>query len=188
MFDELNNIKQYGSIGVIIVSILAIFISSLFFGVIYYVMDVTEDALRLTDCTIENNVLVGNCQELFNLSIYPFLALREILIWFSFFFIFALVIGLLIVGYQSGHSPVMMGVLIMVLVVLTYFGIELSNIYQAMLEVDLFRSMMTPFTVYNKIMIHFPLFVFFVSLFSVILGIVNWQKIRVNQSDGSDIY
>lgn len=186
MFDSLDNIKNYGSIGMIIVSILAIFVSSMFFGIIYYTMDVTEDALRDVECTIEDNVYVGDCQGLFNLSIYPFLALREILIWFSFFFIFALVIGLLIVGYQSGNSPVMMGILVLFLIVLTYFGIELSNIYQTMLEVDLFRTIMTPFTVYNKIMINFPLFIFFVGLFSVILSIVNWQKTRINNTTDLD--
>lgn len=188
MFDELDNIKQYGSIGMIIISILAIFMSSIFFGIIYYAMDVTEDALRTTECTIEDNVYVGNCQELFNLSIYPFLALREILVWFSFFFIFALIIGLLIVGYQSGHSPLMMGVLITFLILVTYASIELSNIYQTMLEVDLFRTIMTPFSVYNKIMLNFPLFMFFVSLFSIVLGLVNWQKIKVNKTSDIDTY
>jgi len=180
MIETLENARKYGSISLIIVSLLMIFVSGLFFGITYFVMDVTDDALQEVDCVIEDNVYVGSCQDLFELSIYPFLALRDILIWFSFFFIFALVIGLLIVGYQAGNSPVMLGVLILFLIVLTYIGIEVSNIYQSMLDVDVFRSMMTPFTVYNKVMINFPIFMFFTGLFSVLLSLVNWQKTKVN--------
>lgn len=182
MFEALDNIKQYGSITLVIISILAIFVSGIFFGAIYYVMDVTETAFRSTDCTIENNIYVGDCQDLWSLSVYPFLALREILIWFSFFFIFALVLGMLMVGYQSGKSPALLGLLIVFVIVITYIGVEVSNIYRTMLEVDLFRSMMLDFTVYNKVMLYFPWFTFFVGILSVALSVVNYQKTFVNES------
>lgn len=181
MFEALDNIKKYGSITLVIISLLAIFVSGIFFGIIYYVMDVTETAFQTNDCVIIDNVYVGSCQDLWNLSIYPFLALREILIWFSFFFIFALVMGMLIVGYQSGKSPVLLGLLIVFVLVITYLGIEISNVYRTMLEIDLFRTMMTEFTVYNKIMLNFPWFTFFVGLVSVLLSVVNYQKIFVNE-------
>lgn len=184
MFDTLDNIKQYGSIGIIIISILMIFVSGIFFGITYYLMDVTETALESTDCVIENNVYVDNCQELWALSVYPFLALRNILIWFSYFFIFALALGMLIAGYQSGKSPVLLGLLIVFVIVLTYLGIEISNVYRTMLEVDVFNSMMIPFVVYNKIMLYFPWFVFFTGILSVMLSIVNFQKTYINK--GSD--
>jgi len=184
MFDELDNIKEYGSIGVIIVSLMMIFVSGIFFGITYYVMDVTETGLETTTCVIQDNVYVDNCQELWSLSVYPFLALREILIWFSYFFIFALVLGMLIAGYQSGKSPILLGFLIVFILIMTYVGVEVSNVYRSMLEVAVFNDMMTPFVVYNKIMLYFPWFIFFTGILSVMLSIVNFQKTYVNK--GSD--
>lgn len=181
MFDWFDNIREFGGLTLIILSLILIFISGIFFGVTYYIMDYTEDAFQNVDCEIQDNVYVGNCQELWDLSVYPFLALREILVWFSFFFIFALVLGMLIVGYQSGKSPIFLGLFIVFVIVLTYFGIELSNIYRTMLEIDLFRQMMVDFTVYNKVMLNFPWFTFFVGLLSVMLGIVNYQRVTVNR-------
>jgi len=43
---------------------------------------------------------------------------------------------------------------------------------------------MTPFVVYNKIMLYFPWFIFFTGILSVMLSIVNFQKTYVNK--GSD--
>lgn len=180
MFDELDNIADYGSITIVIISILAIFVSGLFFGIFYYLMDTTQSSLEGIECDIENNFYVENCQELFDLSIYPFLELREIFIWFSFFFIFALTLGMLIIGYRSGKSPVLLGLLVTFVIVLTYIGIEVSNIYRSMLDIEIFRTMMLEFTVYNKIMLNFPWFVFFVGLMSVLLSIVNYQRTKVN--------
>jgi hypothetical protein len=181
MFDALDNIKQYGSISLVIISILAIFMSGIFFGITYYVMDITENSFKSTDCIIKDNIFVGSCQDLWKLSVYPFLALREILIWFSYFFIFSLVLGMLIVGYQAGKSPVLLGLLMVFVLVMTYIGIEISNIYRTMLEVDTFRIIMADFTIYNNIMIKFPWFTFFVGLLSVMLSVVNYQKIFVNK-------
>lgn len=181
MFDIIDDIKQYGSITLIIVSLFAILVSGLFFGITYYVMDTTNDAFQTTDCVIENNVYVDSCQDLWELSVYPFLALKELLIWFSFFFIFALAFGILVIGYQSGKSPVLLGVLVTFVMVITYVGIELSNIYRTMLENDVFRAMMLDFTVYNKIILNFPWFTFFIGLLAVTLSVVNFQKTIVNE-------
>jgi len=187
MLDILDDMRKYGGLTIVIVSILAIFVSGIFFGGTYYVMAVTEEAFENTDCVIIDNIYVGSCQDLWDLSVYPFLALREILVWFSFFFIFALVLGMMIVGYQSGKSPVLLGALIVFIVVLTYLGIEISNIYRSMLEVELFRTMMVDFTVYNRVMLNFPWFSFFVGTLSVLLSIVNYQKTNVNKLTREDL-
>lgn len=184
MLEGLDNLKQYGAIGAILISIFAILISGLFFGSAYYVLDQVETAFENTDCVIENNVFVENCQDLWDLSIYPFLALRELLVWISFFFIFALVISILVLGYQSGNNPVLMGVLITLTAVISYMGIEGSNIYRTLLENEMFRNMMVEFTVYNKIMLYFPWFIFIVTLFAVMMGIVNWQRTKTNSLQG----
>jgi len=185
MIGALDNMRNYGVIGVILLSIFAILLSGIFFGATHYVLGQVNTAFENTDCTIENNLYVDDCQDLWALSIYPILALREVLVWFSFFFIFALVISILVLGYQSGNSPVLMGVLVTLVAVITYIGIEISNIYRTLIENDLFRSMMVDFTVYNKIMLYFPWFIFIVSLFAAIMGIVNWQRTRVNSSTDS---
>lgn len=182
MIDALNDMKKYGSIGIILISIFAILMSGMFFGITYYVLDQVETAFESTDCVIENNVFVESCQDLWELSIYPFLGLRSLLVWFSFFFIFALVFGILVLGYQSGNSPVLAGVAIVLVSVISYISIEVSNIYRTLIENDLFRSMMVEFTVYNKIMLYFPWFMFIVSLFALIMGLVNWQKTQVNST------
>lgn len=186
MFEWLDDIRDYGGLTLVVVSLMAIFISGIFFGVTYYIMDVTEDAFKANDCVIENNVYVGSCQDLWSLSVYPFLALRELLVWFSFFFIFALVLGMLIVGYQSGKSPVLLGLLIVFIIVITYLGIEISNVYRSMIEVEIFRNMMLEFTVYNRIMLNFPWFSFFVGTLSVLLSIVNYQRTNVNRPSSRD--
>ncbi|MFW6130121.1 MAG: hypothetical protein ACOC56_02980 [Atribacterota bacterium] len=186
MIDFFDDVQNKGSFTIIIMSILAIFVSGIFFGATYYIMDVTEDAFENSNCEIKNNVYVDSCQELWELSVYPFFALKELLIWFSFFFIFALSLGMLILGYKSGKNPVLIGLLMVFVVVLTYGAIEISNIYRTMLENDIFRTMMTDFTVYNKIMLNFPWFIFIVSLLSVLLSIVNYQRTKVNLAEELD--
>lgn len=182
MASEFLNMKNYSLIGVILISIFAILISGIFFGATYYVLGEVETAFQSTDCVITDNLYVDDCQDLWGLSIYPILALRSIFIWLSFFFIFALVAGILVLGYQSGKSPVLLGVLVIVVGVISYIGIEISNIYRTLLENAMFRSMVIDFTVYNKIMLYFPWFIFIITLFAVMLGIVNWQKAPINSS------
>jgi len=184
MIDMLNDVRKYGSLITIIVSFIFIALSGVLFGITYYTMDVIQTSFESSDCVIENNTLVGSCQDLWTISIYPFLNLKDLLIWGSFFFIFALVIGMLLYGYQSGKSPVLMGLLVIFIGVTTYLGIEISNIYRTMLENDLFRSMMTDFTVYNKIVLNFPWFCFFIGLFAIVLSLVNYQKTNVNKDTG----
>lgn len=104
MIEALDNMREYGALTAVIVSILAIFVSGLFFGITYYTMDVVQTGLESVECDITENAVVSSCQELFEMSFYPILELREILVWFSYFFIFALVLGLLVLGYQSGKS------------------------------------------------------------------------------------
>ena len=185
MFEQLDNLKKYGIFLAVLICIGFIACSGIFFGITYLVLDTTQTSFESMDCVIENNTLVGSCQDLWDMSLYPFLALKEVLIWLSFFFIFGLVIALLILGYYSGKSPVLMGMMVVFIGGITYLGIELSNIYGTMLENEVFRSMMVDFTVYNKIMLNFPWFCFFVGLFAVILSIVNFQRTIVNNDTGA---
>jgi hypothetical protein len=174
-------------IGLTIFSILSIAASGIFLGIVYYVMTLTKTNLSGIDCVIENNAFVHSCQELFAVSLYPFLALKELFIWFSYIFIFVLIIGLFISAYRSGKNPVMLGVSIVSLFVFTYFGIIISNIYRTLLENAVFQTMLTPFPIYNFIMWNFPLFLFIITLISLIISIINFQKASVNTSVQGDI-
>lgn len=179
MFDP-EDISNKGSVMLIAFSMLLIFMSGILFGITYFALEATETAFLEHDCVINDNVYVDSCQELWEWTLLPFLALRYILIYASYFFIFGQVFAMLVVGYRSGKSPAMAGFLIMVISFFTYASILVSNIYRRMLEVAAFNTIMLPFTVYNKIMLYYPWFIFILSLSSIMLAIVNWQRTRVN--------
>jgi len=180
----LNEMLRYGNIGVVLISIVLIAVSGLFFGFAYWGMETIHNGFLGSDCEIANNTFASTCQELWQKALYPFLEMRSIFIWLSFFFIFTLVISLLLLGYQSGFKPVMLGVLAMFEMLLTYGSLYIANIYRVFVSNDTIRGMLTEFTVYNKIMMNFPWFVFIISLFSVALGIVNWQRSSTNNPTG----
>jgi len=179
---DLRDMMAYGNIGVLLLSIVMIAVSGLFFGFIYFIMDETQTAFEANDCVIEDNGIFSSCQDIWDLALYPFLNMKSILIWFSFFFIFTLTLSLLLLGYMSGFNPMMIGVLAFVELLITYASLYLANIYRTLIANVVIRDAMLPFNVYNKIMLNFPWFVFVVSLFSIALGIVNWQRTRVNSS------
>jgi hypothetical protein len=184
MLNEItNNIQSKGGMIAIVLSIIAIFFSGIFFGGTYYLFDTLDDSLHGIDCTIENNAYFNTCQDWFDMAIYPFLGLRDIIIWFSYFFIFALVLGMFVMSYKSGRSPAMMPVLILTTILFAYLGIELSNAYRTMLENPLFFSMMTPFNIYNKIILNFPWFIGVIGLITSGISIVNYQKVKPNSGD-----
>jgi len=188
MLEALENFQQKGIYISVLTSIVFIFLSGLFFGFTYYIMDTTHTAFQSADCVIVDNALVGSCQDLFSIALYPFLVLKSVLIFSSFFFIFGLVLAMLILGYRSGSSPVLIGLNICFVGLLTYGAILMSNIYRMLIGDAVIRSMLVEFTVYNKIMLNFPIFTFFVGLFSVMLGIVNYQKSSVNTPEGEQLY
>ena len=179
---DINDFNKWGSLMLVVISVCLIAISGLFFAGVYFLMDTTATAFEGANCTIANNSLVSTCQELWDMALYPFLNLRSVLIWLSFFFIFTLVLGMLLFGYQSGTKPIMMGVLVVAEILITYGSLHIANMYRIIVENDVMRAMLSDFTVYNKVMLNFPWFVFIVSLFSIVLGIVNWQKPSVNST------
>lgn len=186
MFESFESYKYSGILTVIFLSVISIAISGIFFGVLYFTLDSVNTSLLSTDCVINNNTLVTSCQDLFQLAVYPFLLLKDTLVWISFFFIFALVIGMLVLGYQAGKSPVLTGYLFVVVIAMTYLSLHISNIYSELLINPIFLNMMVNFTVYNAIMLNFPWFVFILSILTTLLGIVNYQKTSVNSVEDAE--
>lgn len=182
MLDSLDEIGKYGSISALILSFFAIFMSGIFFAISKYVLDIVQTAFLNTNCIIENNVFVSSCQDLWALSIYPALALKGMFVWMNIFFIFAMVIGMLILGYKSGKNPILLGLLVVFITAFTYLGIEMSNIYITLLENPNFYSMMADFTLYNTLMLKFPWFIFITSLASLMMALANFQRVRNNSS------
>lgn len=159
-------------------------VSGIVFGMTFFVMDTVETALENTNCVIDNNAFFDDCQDMWELAAYPFLALKSVLVYLDMFMIFILAIGMLLIGYNSGSRPYMLGVLVLVNMAYTYGAIWVGNIYRDLLANEIIRTAMIEFSVYNKIMLNFPWFVFIISLFSLSIGIVNWQRIRRNTPEG----
>jgi hypothetical protein len=76
-----------------------------------------------------------------------------------------------------------MGYLVVIVIVMTYLSIHISNIYRELISNSVFRDMMVEFTVYNQIMLNFPWFVFIITIMATLMGIVNFQKSSVNRSN-----
>jgi len=168
----------------VITGIILIAISGLFFSGIYFIMDTTQDSLLSSNCVIEGNVFFDDCQGMWALAVYPFLSLKTILVYLSFFSIFILTIGMLLIGYKSGTKPSLLGVLVLIEILIVYGSIHIANIYITLLDNEIIRNAMIPFRVYNTFMLYFPWFVFIISLFSLVLGVVNWQRSPVNKDMG----
>lgn len=158
--------------------------SGMFFALTYFFINTTQTAFESMDCNLPGNAFGETCQDIFALVLYPALNAKVILIYLSYFFIFILVLGMLLTGYNSGTKPWMLGILVLVEVALTYGSFYLANIYRLLLENEIIRDALIPFSVYNKIMLNFPWFVFVVSLFSIALGVVNWQRVSRNTPAG----
>lgn len=180
MLNSLNP-NNKSAITFLAISIFAIFLSGMFLGIIYFGVDTMQTQLQSVSCELPGSTY-GNCQTWFEDTIYKLFNLKGLIIVFSYLFIFSLVIGLVVLGYKNGENPVTIGIIFILTTVFTYFGIEISNIYRAMLTNEAFYNIMLPFTIYNKIMLNFPWFIAFIGLASLSLSIVNYQRARVNTS------
>jgi len=178
--DYFNTNSNKGSIILVITGLILMAISGMVFAGLYFFMNTIQTSLLSTNCNIPGNVFFTDCQGMWALIVYPFLNLKVVLVYLSFFSIFILTIGMLLTGYKSGTKPSLLGVFVVVEILIVYGSIHIANIYRTLLENEVIRNAMIPFGFYNTLMLYFPWFVFIISLFSLILGIVNWQKTPVN--------
>lgn len=179
--------ENKGPLVLMTLSIIAIFLSGLFFGFSYFTINTVQTSLQSVHCDLPSQTGYANCQDWFSNTIYNLLNLKGILITFSYIFIFVLVLGMLIVGYNVGGKPIYMGIYFVSVLLLTYGGILLSNLYRTFLNNPIVYDVMQPFTIYNKIMLNFPWFVGVIGLLSVGLSIVNYQRVKVNQPNPTSV-
>jgi hypothetical protein len=147
-----------------------IFISGIIFSISYFVMNKIHVAFLSVDCLIPQNTLVTTCQEWFALALFPILQLKELLIFANYFAIFGMVFGLFFMGFRTKKHPALLVVHIITSIIVGYLSIHIGNIYRVLLQNPAMYEILTPFVIYNKIMLYFPQFIFFVIFLSGIIG------------------
>lgn len=158
-----------------------IFLSGLFMAISFWVLAAVERAFQAASCLIPDNVYVSTCQELFELSIYPALALRHLLIWISYFYIFGIVFGLFYLGFKTKKHPSLFAVHVILSIVFGYLAIEIANVYRTLIQNELMYEILVPFAIYNKIMLYFPQFMFFIIFISGLIGLMGLIKGKFNE-------
>lgn len=163
-------------------------VSGVLGGLIYFDMNILEDNLLTVNFDIprENNISsnITDFQDIMEIVVYPFLELRESIIYLTYFMVFGFIISLGIVAYLSTKNPVFFVVHLLYTLAITYFSFILSNAYINMLTQPFLNSLMTPFVVYNKIMLYLPQVVFFTSL---LFGAISFISIIKPQSQFSNM-
>ena len=157
------NLNERGRELMINISVMfIIFISGIILSITYFVMAQVQIAFESVDCVIPQNTLVSTCQEWFNLALFPVLNLKEVLIFANYFAIFGLVFGLFYMGFRTKKHPVLLIVHIFTSLIVGYLSIEIANIYRVIIDNPNMYEILVPFVIYNKIMLYFPQFIFFV--------------------------
>lgn len=174
-----------GTVGHLII-MFTIFMSGLAMAIAFWVMNAMKNSFEEVNCLIVDNLFFSTCQEWFQLSIYPFLSLNSILIWFSYFYIFGTVFGLFYLGYKMRRHPSLLTVHIVFSLITTYLSIEIANVYRTLLDNEFIYSILVGFPVYNKIMLYFPAFMFFVVFISGLIGLLGIYKDKDLES-GNDL-
>lgn len=147
-----------------------IFVSGLIFSITYFIISKIQEAFLSVDCLIPQNVYVSTCQEWFNLALFPILNLKSVLIYANYFAIFGLVFGLFFMGFRTKKHPILLIVHIISSVIIGYLSIEIANIYRTIINNPSMYEILLPFPIYNKIMLYFPQFIFFVIFLSGLIG------------------
>ena len=153
-----------------IIVLIWIFVSGIIFAITYFIVDTIHKAFLTVDCLVPQNVYFDTCQEWFAMTMYPFFELRYLLIFMNYFAIFGLVFALFFMGFRTKKHPVLLVVHIVTSIIFGYFSIEIANIYRLILQNPQMYAMLTQFPIYNKIMLYFPQFMFFVIFVSGLIG------------------
>lgn len=180
VFQE-SSLKQF-------LALFLIFMSGIMMAISFWIMNTVKVAFEKVHCLIPDNLYFETCQEWFMLSIYPFLDLSRILIWFSYFYIFGVVFGLFYLGWRARKHPSLLAVHLIFSVVVTYLSIEIANVYRTLLENEFMYEILAPFVIYNKIMLNFPTFMFIVVFASGLLGFFGFWKDKELEGDDNLAY
>lgn len=170
----------------IVIFVVAVFVSGLLAGIIYYDMGILQNTLTTINFQIPNESNITNSnnitdfQGILGATIYPLLGLRSALPYLTYFMVFGFIIALAITAYASSKNPIFFVVHILITFVVTYFCIILSNVYIKLLQDPFINSIMLQFTIYNLLMVYLPWVVFFTSLLFGAISFVNVMKPQSN--------
>jgi len=171
-----------------ILAMFVIFLSGLFMGIAYWVMGSVKNSFEKVNCLIIDNIYFTSCQDWFTLSIYPLLQLKEMLIWFSYFYIFGIIFGLFYLGWKVRKHPSLIAVHVVLSIIVTYLSIEIANVYRVLLQNEFMYAIFQPFVIYNKIMLYLPTFMFVAVFLSGLLGFFGFWKDKELEGDNSLAY
>lgn len=186
MVFEVNFSERGKEIMVNLTVMFLIAVSGLLMGITYFIMGTLETAFLSVDCLIPQNVFVTTCQEWFNLALYPVLALRTVFVYANYFLIFGLIFGLFYMGFRAKKHPALLVIHIVLSMIIGYLSIEIANIYRVLIQNEILYNMLVPFPIYNKIMLYFPQFIFFIILVSGALGFFGVFKSAGQYSEGAE--
>lgn len=161
-------------------------LSGIAMSIAYYIIALVESGFRSASCDIPNNVLFSTCQEWFELYLYPFLGLKSVLIFATYFGIFGLSAGLFYLGFKTRKHPSLIIGHIAVSVLIGYLAIEIGNMYRTLLENQVMYNILVSFPIYNKVMLYFPQFIFFVVFLSGLIGFMGLFKGQGQFKEGVD--
>lgn len=162
-----TDIKFVRTLLILFAAMFLLFFSGILMGAMYYFMAQTQDTLETIDFPIpteRNNTNITSFQDIADLIYYPILGLRTSLVYISYFFIFAMMLGFGLLAFQSQREPIYFIPYFLILVLYTAFAIPISNIFEGLLTDPFILSMMSEFVIYSKVMLYFPQFIFFTGL------------------------
>lgn len=178
---------EFSNMIILLVFLVIVSISGILAGVLYYDLNLIDNVFHTVNFNIptQNNLTLNNSmtdfQDVLGVTLYPILGLRTAIPYLVYFMVFGLIIALGMSGYLSSKNHLFFILHILFLAVITYFSILLSNTYAQLLTQPFINQIMTPFAVYNKIMLYLPQILFFTGLLSGIAAFIGIIKPISNQ-------
>jgi hypothetical protein len=154
----------------------------LFAGLTYFSLSTLDTALQTINVTIPMGEGVSphpnltSIQDILGIVVYPILGLRSALPYLTYFMVFAFIIALGMTAYLTSKNPIFFVVHLLFTILMTYFCIILSNTYTTLISNPFINQIMTPFTIYNKLMLFLPQIVFFTALVFGVIAFINIMK------------
>lgn len=173
---------RFENIALLTMFLVSFFVTGILAGVSYYGLKTMETELRGVDFVIPGAQNSSNpdtrnvttFQDVLDITIFPLFDFVDKLPMFSYFMLFAYIIGLAVTAYVSTKNPVFFVVHFLYTLILTYFAMILANAYAEILANPIMDSIMVNFPVYNLLMMYLPQ-VFFIT--SLLFGTISFITI-----------
>jgi hypothetical protein len=174
---------EFSNFIMLITFLVIVFVSGIIGGLIYYDLGLLDTTLHtinfqipIQDNSTLTNTSITDFQDIMEIVVYPILGLRTSLPYLVYFMIFGFIMSLGITAYLSSKNPIFFILHVLFTSLITYFSIILSGAYINLLSNPFINNIMTPFTIYNKLMIYLPQIIFFTSLLFGIIAFINLMK------------